>query len=415
MTAPVRLVLWTAGVLAFAACRPDSPTPAREKEKPRAFHAVRVRSETVERTVRSFGSLAAYDQAALSAKVDGRLERLAVDLGTVVRQGDLIAQIDPRDYKLRLEQAEAQLAQARVRLGLPAQGDGDTVNLEETSGVRQARAVLIEAQASRDRIRNLAEQKIISKSEVETVEAAFAVAQSRFQDAMETVRTQQSLVVQRRVELRIARQHLDDTAILAPFDGTVQERKASLGEYLPASTPVVSLVRIHPLRLRLEVVEREAPRIAVGQAVRLTLQGTTNVYTGEIRRLSPALDEKSRMLRIEADVPNPGPLRPGSFVTADIVTHRTDRVPVIPPAGIVTFAGMERVFVFEGGKAVEKSITTGRRVASGVEVADGLKEGETVILDPGSLPNGAAVTITIDSPEPESVPEAPAKTGGLGG
>ena len=297
---------------------------------------------------------------------------------------------------MQAQQIEALLAQARVRLGLPLQGEDDTVDPDKTSGVRQTRAMLEEARANRDRIISLSAQKIISKSELETAEANFEVAQSKHEDALQETRTRQALLAQRRAELKIARQQLEDTTIRAPFDAAIQERRANLGEYLPASAPVVTIVRMDPLRLRLEVPERDAPKIAAGQKVRLTLQGTTKVYLGEIKRLSPALDERSRMLRLEADVPNPGSLRPGSFVTADIVLDRTELAVMVPERAVVTFAGIEKVFVSESGKAIEKSISTGQRTGKFLEVTSGLTAGETVILDPGNLQNGQAVSVTIE-------------------
>jgi len=393
--------LWSFGLAAtvlLAGCHRAAIASADGKApgKSRIVRAVRAQLHSLERTVRSFGSLAAYDQATLSTKVAGRLESMAVDLGAVVRKGELLAQIDQRDYQLQVQQAEALLGQARVRLGLPLQGDEDAVDLERTPGVRQTRAVLEEARANRDRILSLSAQKIISKSEVETAEANHEVALSKYQDALEEVRNRQALLAQRHAELKIARQALEDTTIRAPFDGSVQERRANLGEYLAASSPVLTLVRVDPLRLRLEVAEREAPRIATGQMVRITLQGTTNIYTGEVKRLSPALDERSRMLRVEADVPNPGSLRPGSFVTADIVINQTDLAVSVPANAVITFAGLEKIFVIESGKALEKSITTGQRVGNSVEVLSGIRPGDLVVLDPGGLRNGDTVVTKIE-------------------
>ena len=120
--------------------------------------------------------------------------------------------------------------------------------------------MLEEARSHRDRIVSLSAQKILSKSELETAEANFEVAQSKHEDALQETRTRQALLAQRRAELKIARQQLEDTTIRAPFDAAVQERRANLGEYLPASAPVVTIVRIDPLRLRLEIPEREHPR-----------------------------------------------------------------------------------------------------------------------------------------------------------
>jgi multidrug resistance efflux pump len=119
----------------------------------------------MERSTVALGSLAAYDQATVSVKVPGRLHSISVDLGSVVQQGQLIAQIDRQDYQLRVQQAEAALAQARARLGLPAGGNKDRIEPEQTSTVRQARALLEEAKTNRDRRVALFDQGIVARSQ----------------------------------------------------------------------------------------------------------------------------------------------------------------------------------------------------------------------------------------------------------
>ena len=94
------------------------------------------------------GTLAAFDQTTASVKVPGRLRTITVDLGSVVRRGQVIAQVEQQDYNLRVQQAEAALAQARARLGLSPDGRDDRVSAEQTGTVRQARALLDEARAS---------------------------------------------------------------------------------------------------------------------------------------------------------------------------------------------------------------------------------------------------------------------------
>ena len=140
------------------------------------------------------------------------------------------------------------------------------------------------------------DQRAIARSEVDAAISKLAVAEGRFQDAIEEPRNRQALLVQRRSELEIARQQLADTVIVSPMDGAVSERQASVGQYLAAGAPVVTLVRIDPLRLRLAVPEREAGAVRVGQAVTLTVEGDPTKYEGRVARLSPAIAENNRTL-----------------------------------------------------------------------------------------------------------------------
>lgn len=344
-------------------------------------------------SVTANGTLAAFDQTTVSVKVPGRLKTIGVDLGSVVSQGQVIAQVEPEDYRLRVQQSEASLAQARARLGLAPDGADDKVDPEKTATVRQARAVLDEARYNRDRAQKLVEQGIIAKAEFDSANASFKVAEGRYQDAYEEIRNRQGVLAQRRSELALARQQLKDTSVVAPLNGIIQEKRASTGEYLAAGAPVVNVVRIDPLRLRAEIPERESHVIHTGQNVRVTVEGDANVYVGQITRLSPVIVEQNRILVVEADVRNNGKLRPGSFAHAEIVTNDAKMAVTVPTSAIVTFAGIEKVLVVQNGKALEKPITTGRRNGEFTEIVSGINVGEKVILEPGNLQTGQDVQV----------------------
>ena len=384
--------------LFLAACKSDYQGSTRQNRAGEAKEARQVKTARVEETpfgetVTANGTLAAFDQSTASAKVAGRLGSISVDLGSVVRRGQMIAQIEANDYRLRVQQAEAGLAQARARVGLSPDGKDDTVRPEETGTVREARAVLDEAKVSRDRAAALVKQGIVARSEFDTVDAAYKVAVSRYQDAIEEIRNRQALVAQRRSELSLARQQLADTSVHAPIDGIVQEKRASVGEYLVAGAPVVDIVRMNPLRLRAEVPERDAATVRFGQNVRVSVEGDGRVYLGQIKRLSPVITQQNRMLMVEADVQNDGNLRPGSFAKAEIVTNDAKMAVTVPNNSIVTFAGIEKVIIVQNGKALEKPITTGRRTGEWTEIIAGVNVGDQVIVDPGNLQSGMAVEV----------------------
>lgn len=367
---------------------PESLTPVRQVRVIPAAEA-----ETA-RLVSASGTLAAEEQIILGTKVIGRLGEISVDLGSRVRKGQAIARIDQSDYRLRVDQAEAALQQARVRLGLPPAGNSEKVDIEQTATVRQAAAVLKDAHLTHDRMVELWERKFIARAELDTAVSQLAVAEGRYQDAIEEVRNRQAVMVQRRSELEIARQQLDDTVITSPFDGAVSERQASVGQYLPAGAPVVTLVRTDPLRLRLAVPEREAGLVRIGQSVDLTVEGDPNKYQGRVARLSPSIAENNRTLMIEAEVPNlRSNLRPGSFAKADILVEAGQRIVTVPLNAIVTFAGIEKVLTVAKNSAVEKRVHTGRRLDNQVEILDGISVGEPVIVPPGNLVGGQPVQV----------------------
>jgi RND family efflux transporter MFP subunit len=385
--------------LMLAGCRSDTPQAAGPRGGATALPTKPVRlapatARSLARTVTSPGTLAADEQASLSFKVPGRLSTLSVDLGSVVRQGGTIAQLETRDFRVRVEQAEAALQQARVRLGLPPQGDDDRIVPEDTALVRQARAVLEEARLNHARAVRLVREGVQSQAELDRTDSAFKVADSRYQDALEEVRNRQAVLAQRRSELALARQQLADATLYAPFDGAVRERRASIGEYLAAGAPVATIVRMHPLRLRVEVPERESQGIRAGLPVRVTVEGDSNVYAGRVARLSPAFQEQSRTLVIEAEVDNQqGRLRPGSFAKAEIQTSTTAGVVTVPASAIVTFAGIQKVFTVKDGKAAERPVVVGQQQDDWVEIVEGIQAGEMVVIAPGNLVTGQPVTV----------------------
>lgn len=389
----IRIFAAVSLVALAGACSRREPEPPRSAP-PQPVQIVRVLQKPLERFITVSGSLFAQEQTPISARVSGRVHRLPADLGSQVRAGDLLAEMEPRDYELRVQQSRALLGQARARLGLPLEGDEEQVDLEGTSLVKEAKALLAQARGDQERLTELFRQEIASTSELEDSRASFAVAQSRLTDALEEARTRAAVLEQRRAEYELARKQLADTRITAPFAGIVSERRASLGQHLEVGASLFTLVQADPLRLRVEVPERDAPRVAAGQTVRLRLTGDTNVYAGTVRRLSPSLLESSRMLVVEADVPAGGSLRPGAFARAEIVVESGHLALTVPPEAVVTFAGVEKVFLQDDGKALERRVTTGDRGAGWVEVIAGLKAGDLLIRTPAGLVNGRAIQVS---------------------
>ncbi len=380
-----------------AGCSSNPSARASGEKKDGEERAVRVTPSVLgemTRLVVVSGTLAADEQVVLGSKVAGRLAEMRVDIGTRVNKGDVLARLEPTDLKLRVDQAEAALQQARVRLGLKPEGTEERVDPDATSTVRQARAMLDEARSKRDRAAQLFEQQLIARTDLDAAVAGYQVGEGRYQDAVEEVRTRQALLAQRRSELELARQQWIASELKAPFDGAVRERNAQAGEYISVGAAVVTLVRMHPLRLRLAVPEREAASVRAGQLVSVRVEGDPAAYLGRVVRLSPAFEEGSRTLRVEAEVPNERSiLRPGSFARAEIQTESGHQVVIVPASAVVAFAGIEKVIVVQDGKAVEKPVQTGRRAGDRVEILKGLSAGEQVAVQPGNLVGGQSVTV----------------------
>ena len=381
--------------LVLGACGgPSQPVAARDAAaEARSVSVATAVVVPLERTVAVTGTLAAEEQVALAFKVTGRVEALHVDLGSPVRKGQVLARLTPTDFELRLQQAEAALQQARARLGLPPTGDAFSVDPENTALVRQSRAVRDEARLTRDRMKTFVDRGISSRADLDAAEAALEVAEGRYIDAIEEIRNREAVLAQRRSELAIARQALEDSVLRAPIDGAVRERQVTEGEFRTAGTPVLTIVRTDPLRLRVAVPERASVDLRAGQPVRVRVEGDEATYEGRLVRLGAAIEEDNRTLPVEAAVSNRmGALRPGMFATAEIIVARNDKGVVVPVDALMTFAGVQKVLVVKDGRASEQRVRTGRRDGDRVEIVDGLAGGETVIVRPGDVVDGTVVT-----------------------
>jgi RND family efflux transporter MFP subunit len=310
------------------------------------------------------GTLLAQEDATIAAQVAGQLEKLHVDVGDTVTAGQELALIDTTSYEAFARQSAANLARATASAANAAQ------NLK--------------------RMQNLQQDKIASTSDLDLAVAEDSQARAEVKAAEATE--------------AIARLNLDRSRVRAPFDGAIAQRIASAGEYVTAGSPIVRLVKTDPLRLRLEVPERESPSVRLGQNVRVMVEGDTNVYRGRLARIAPAIREADRMLQVEADVPNPGGLRAGLFARAQIVVNERDAAVSVPPIALITFAGVEKVVVAKDGKAVEKTVATGRRGPDWIEIVSGLTAGEQVVLNPAGLRTGQPLIIEgpAGKPPPES-------------
>lgn len=344
-------------------------------------------------TVRVQGSLVSDEEATVGAKIAGRVKKVLVDRGSLVSTNQTLAELEPEEFTLRIQQAEAQLAQVRSKLGLKSGEPDEKLNRFKAPPVVQEQAMVEEARFKLERARLLIRQSASNLEELQRADVALKVADAKFASALNLVDEQIALLALRKAELALAKQHLADSQISAPFAGVVQERLVAPGVFLHEGSPVVSLVRIDPLRFRAGVPEREATSIQVGETLQILVNEKRLPSPVKVTRISPALDINSRSLAIEADVPNRGgALHAGLFAEADIVVDAKAQVLAVPASAVLEFAGVEKVFVVKDQKAVERRIVTGRREHGLVEVLKDLDAGDLVI---GDARRGRAGAVTV--------------------
>ncbi len=389
----VGLAAVLAGLIGCSGPYSGLTTSAKVTEKPAAVKVIQAVNESLPEVIEAIGELFAEELATISAKVPGRVEKLNVDLGSRVEAGDVLAELEKTDYEFRVRQAEALVEQTRARLGLGGK-QGDEVDPQTTATVKMAVGSLEATRLDFNRISGLTKEGILSQADFDRARSALLLAEARYQAAVEEVYQAQAQLVERRAQLALARQQLADTVIRAPFRGAVTRRPAALGEYLGVNAPVVVLVRWHPLRLRLEVPERLASKVRLDQRVEVRVEGSGASHAGRVVRVSPAIEAQNRSLLVEGEIPNPdNALRPGSFVEGRITVNPDARGIAVPTRAVLAYAGVERVFLVEQGKAVERLVKVGRRLPGDrMEILQGLRPGDAVVIEGNDrLANGQRV------------------------
>lgn len=334
-------------------------------------------TRSLQRSVEVVGSLAADEEVVVAAQVPGELAQLNVDFGSYVAQGQVIALIDQRDAKLRLEQAEATLKQTLARLGMR---DGTRFDPQQNADVKVAKAQLDWAKLDLDRNTRLVENGDISRSVYDNAVTQHNLAQARYQAALDAVNQQLAVVEQQRAAVNLVKKAIADAVVRSPISGAVKEKRATRGSYLPVNGPIVTLVKINPLRLRADVPEYATATVRAGQTMTLNVEAFPGrQFVGRVVRIGPSLNEQTRALTVEAQVANPSNLlRPGMFAKSELITAKDAPAVMVPRTAVQIAAGLNKVFVIEGGKAVERLVKTGATDGDLIEITEGVKSGETV-------------------------------------
>ena len=351
-----------------------------------------VREEPVHRAVEVVGTLAAEDEVTVSSQAEGVVSRIAADLGDRVTAGQVLVELDREKLQYNLDQQRASLARALARYG--AAEPGRLPPIEQTPDVQKAAAELQQAKQAYERADELHKRQLIPKQQLDDAEATLRAKQATYDSAIHNGRNLQADIDASNASMKLADRQLRDGIIRAPFDGYVQRRLVSLGELVKTQMPVMSVVRVDPLKVTAEIPERLAPWIKINQPVELHVDAYPDrTIEGTISRISPAVNTQTRAFPFEARVPNRDALlKPGTFARVHIETARIDQVITLPAEALQYRYGVNRVFVVEGDRLAARELKIGERVGDRVEVVSGIKPGDRVALtDVDKLVDGLKV------------------------
>ncbi|MCE2908518.1 MAG: efflux RND transporter periplasmic adaptor subunit [Betaproteobacteria bacterium] len=369
--AAAALLLAAGGATTLLVHAQDAKAPAAAAPRPALTVTVTApQRATVATAVAANGNVAAWQEAIVGAEANGmRLAEVLVNVGDVVRKGQVLARFDSA-------MASADLAQSRA-------------------AVAEAEANLAEAAANAQRARDLQGSGALSAQQVAQLLTAERTAQAR----LEAVKAAQ----------QVQQLRLQQAQVLAPDSGVISARSATVGAVVPAGTELFRLVRQGRLEWRGEVAATELAQIQRGQKVTLAAAGAGVPVTGTVRQVAPTVDAATRNALVYVDLPDTGGrLKAGMFARGEFATGSSTAL-TLPQSAVLLRDGFSYVFaVGADNRAAQLKVSTGRRSGERIEILAGLDEKARVVTSGGGfLADGDTVRVVA---APPATPAAAVKT-----
>ncbi|QVL32268.1 efflux RND transporter periplasmic adaptor subunit [Telmatocola sphagniphila] len=333
----------------------------------------------VQRTVESVGTLHGYEEVTIASKVEGRVLKIHHEMADRVKPSEVLLEIDPTDAELNAKQAERALQVELARLGLKDLPDS-SYDERKLPAVQQASIRIENSKAKLERATKTG--LAVSSEEINERRTELRLAQVEYENQLLLARAGLATVQLKAESLAVARQMLKDTTLRVPTptqpipgassvggDYAISQRLVSEGSFVRIGTDVFKLVIDQALKLRVQVPERYSSVLDVGQTVNVLSAAYPKAFIGLIKRISPAVDQTTRTFEVEVYVPNSDrQLKPGGFAKASILTKIDHGAVTVPLEAIVSFAGINKIFLMKDGKAREVQVTLGVQTTDWVEI-----------------------------------------------
>ena len=328
------------------------------------------------------GYVVAQRKAAVASKATGRLEWLGVREGSVVRENEVLARLENKDMMAALQQAQANVALTQA-------------NLE------QGEAEMRDAQRALDRSRDLLQKNFVSA-------AAHDVAVARHEKARAVINGLKASIAVAQANVRAAQVSVDQTLIRAPFDGVILTKNANVGDVITpfssatgSQAAVVTMADMNTLEVEADVSEASVGKVKAEQPCEIQLDALPGErFRGVVTRTVPTVDRAKATVNVKVRfVDKDARILPEMSAKVAFLSKETpeaERAPrtVVSPAALVERDGRKVVFVVRDGKAVQVALQTGAAYGEALEVKQGLKPGDKVVLKPSEkLRDGAAVSL----------------------
>ncbi len=336
----------------------EAETAASQTVRTVPVRTATVQTRDLTETLSLTGTLDPRAEVSVAPEVSARLERVLKTEGDRVSKGQLIAVLDNADFRLARDRAKAMLAIA----------DANRAH----------------ARAEKDRADSLLKTGGITDKDHLSAQVAVQVADASYAQAAS--------------EVAIAERQLGRSEITAPLSGRISKRFVDAGAMVAASTPIYTILDDSQFEFRASVASGDFGKLRVGEKVTVTVDALPGFVTeGEVNRIAPQIETRSRSFEVIVRVPGRPQLVSGLFARGEVHVRDVPGSLVVPPAALVrdgSDPNHAQTFVVVSGKAERRDLTVGVEVADAVQVTTGLKAGEVVVLDPPSaLGPGSQVQI----------------------
>jgi RND family efflux transporter MFP subunit len=354
-----------------------------------------VTKQTLSREITLSSELVPFQEIDVYAKESGYVQKLNVDYGSHVKQGQVMATLEIPELQAQLQQDQAEIKNARDQVSRAEhelkryEAQYNALHLEYTrlNSVFENQPGIVAQQEVDD-----AQGKdLASASQVDAGQAALSSAQSQLAVANARLAHDQTLY--------------DYAKITAPFSGVVTERYANLGTLVQSGTnsstqamPIVRLSEDNLFRLVIPIPESYVRYIRIGDPVKVRVPSLNRSFPGKVTRFSVDVRQDTRTMHTEVDVPNPDHvLIPGLYAEAEVALEHRDEIPAVPLQAINHEGDKATVFVVTRDGAIEdRPVTLGIQTATDAEVVSGLNAGEQVVVsDRSGLKPGQKVRAQV--------------------
>ena len=374
----------------------QSPEPATPV---RVGNVRRIRTP---QTVPVSGSVVSWqDPSNVAFVVSGKVVEAGPREGDPVRKGQVLARIDPADYALGVQAAQAQVAAARAVLD-KAEAPARPEVLE------RARIAFERAQDEYRRMKQLYDSQSLAPNDFHKFEAAYRAAGQQYTEAQaggqkEDRAQARAVYNQAAAAERIARKHLEDATLRSPLSGFVSSRSLQVGEMASPGRPVFQIVELDPVEINVGVPETDIPLVRLGQTAAVQVPALPGeAFEGTVRLINVAADPTTRTYMVRIRVPNPKhTLRVGMIAEAQIRSDRMLDAMTLPAESVVHDPqGATLVFVYfsEQKRVYSKRVETGTVYGREIQIKSGLAGDESIVLaGQDRLRDGVAVTAALEA------------------